>query len=332
MRRHAVGGRFGPYARTHLALLGDLDDMRQHRTPTFSRRAALAAGMATALVRPASTGAAPLTRTLARSGESLPVIGLGSWITFNVGDDAEARDSCAEVMGAFFAGGGRMIDSSPMYGSSQEVIGYGLEKLGHPPALYAATKVWTSRGSAGPAQIEESRRLWGIPRFDLLQVHNLVAWEAHLRTLHALQAEGRVRHVGITTSHGRRHDELEEIMRAQPLDVVQVTYNPVDREVETRILPLAQERGIGVIVNRPFQQGALTEALAGRPLPSWAGEVGATSWAQLLLKWIVAHPAVTCAIPATTRVDHVRENLAAGTGPLPDEDLRARLVAELEDL
>jgi diketogulonate reductase-like aldo/keto reductase len=268
-------------------------------------------------------------RPIPSSGETIPAIGLGTWITFNVGDDPVLRDECAAVMAAFFEAGGRMIDSSPMYGSSQPVIGHGLAKLGAPP-VFSAEKVWTS--SDGPEQIEQSRLYWGVKRFDLLQVHNLVAWQENLRILHAMKEAGQVRYVGITTSEGRRHDLFEEIMRNETLDFVQLTYNIVDREVEERLLPLAQERGIAVIVNRPFQQGELTRHLANEPLPDWAPEVGAASWAQFILKFILSHPAVTVAIPATSRVDHVRENLAAGAGPLPDEAMRRRMAAYVEAL
>jgi diketogulonate reductase-like aldo/keto reductase len=283
--------------------------------------------------RPASAQQrAILTRPILSSGEAIPVIGLGSWITFNVGDDPVARDACAEVMRAFFEEGGRMIDSSPMYGSSQKVIGYGLAKLKQPPGLFSAEKVWISAGSRGPGQIEASRRFWGVPRFDLLQVHNLLSWEEHLKTLFAMKAAGQVRYVGITTSEGRRHRDIEQVMRTQPLDFVQVTYNILDREVEERILPLARDRGIAVIVNRPFREGELTRKLQRHPLPNWAAEIGCTSWAQVILKFIVSHPAVTCAIPATTRVDHVRENLRAAQGPLPDAAMRARMAAHVEKL
>jgi len=272
------------------------------------------------------------TKPIHSSGEALPVVGLGSWITFNVGDDPVARDGCAEVMRAFFAGGGRIIDSSPMYGSSQQAIGYGLRKLNEPSRLFSADKVWIYSGSRGPAQIEASRRAWGLPRFDLLQVHNLLAWENHLRTLFAMKAEGQVRYVGITTSEGRRHSEFERIMRTQPLDFVQVTYNVLDREVERRILPIARERGISVIVNRPFRQGELIRKVMRHPLPAWAAEIDCANWAQVLLKFIVSHPAVTCAIPATTRIDHVRENVGAAFGRLPDEAMRARIAAHVERL
>jgi diketogulonate reductase-like aldo/keto reductase len=303
----------------------------------LSRRAAvgaLAAGAAAVLFgrRTAFALAAPLTRPIPSSGERIPLIGLGTWITFNVGDDPELRDESVQVMRAFFGAGGRMIDSSPMYGSSQDVIGYGLQRLRRPSPVFSADKVWIASGSEGPAQIEQSRSRWGIQRFDLLQIHNLLVWEEHLPTLLAMKAEGRVRYVGITTSEGRRHDEIEEIMATRPIDFVQVTYNIVDREVERRILPLAKDRGIAVIANRPFREGRLTRQLDREPLPAWAAEVGATSWAQFLLKFIVSHPAVTCAIPATTRPDHAIENVGAAAGPLPEEALRHRMAAHVAGL
>jgi diketogulonate reductase-like aldo/keto reductase len=261
----------------------------------------------------------------------VPLVGLGSWITFNVGNDKPARDSCVEVMRAFFAAGGRMIDSSPMYGSSQGVIGDGLKRIGS-ANVFSADKVWISSGTRGPAQIEASRKYWGVPKFDLLQVHNLLAWEEHLRTLFAMKAAGQLRYVGITTSEGRRHGDLEKIMRAHPLDFVQLSYNILDREAENRLLPLARERGIAVIVNRPFREGDLIKTIMRKPLPDFAGEIGATSWAQLILKFIISHPAVTCVIPATTRIDHVQENLGAARDPLPDAAMRARIVAHVERL
>ena len=301
------------------------------RTPPDNpRRKLLGALLAAPLLWPVvarSQQTRPATRAIPSSGELLPLVGLGSWITFNVGDDRVARDASAEVMRAFFQAGGRLIDSSPMYGSAQEVIGYGLKKLGTPKTLFAADKVWIADGAEGRAQIENSRRLWGIPRFDLLQVHNLLSWQAHLPTLFAMKAAGQLRYVGITTSHGRRHDEMARIMSSQPLDFVQLTYNLFDREAEQRLLPLAQARGIAVIVNRPFQQGALLEKLQRFPLPPWAADIDCTSWAQFALKFVISHPAVTCTIPATTSVAHVRENLGAAAGRLPDPAMRARMAA-----
>ena len=273
-----------------------------------------------------------LTRRIPSTGEALPVIGLGSWITFNVGDDTVARDNCAEVMRTFFMGGGRLIDSSPMYGSSQAVIGYGLEKLRRPGALFSAEKVWTGSDRAGPRQLDESRRRWGVPRFDLVQVHNLLNWEHHLPALFAMKSAGQIRYVGITTSEGRRHAQIEQLMRTQPLDFVQVTYNVLDREVEQRILPIARDRGIAVIVNRPFREGALIRAVQRHRLPPWAGDIDCANWAQFLLKFIVSHPVVTCAIPATSSVAHVRENIGAAYGRLPDDATRRRMIAYVERL
>lgn len=292
----------------------------------------LAAAGASAMLGRVAAAQPPvlLTRPISSTGEVLPVIGLGSWITFNVGNDRIAREACTEVMRNFFDAGGRLIDSSPMYGSAQEVIGDGLKKLGKPRRLFSADKVWIASGAGGPSQIEASRRYWDIARFDLLQVHNLLSWQAHLQTLFAMKSAGRLRYVGITTSEGRRHQEVEQIMRSQPIDFIQVTYNILDREVEARILPLARERGIAVIVNRPFRQGALFREVAGHPLPPWASEIDCSNWAQLLLKFIVSHPAVTCAIPATSSVAHVRENMGAATGRLPDDAMRRRMIAHME--
>ena len=306
-------------------------------TPDSSRRrllrTMLAASGSLALpsLQAAPATAPVLTRPIPSSGEQIPVIGLGSWITFNVGRDPQARAECGDVMRQFFVGGGRLIDSSPMYGSAQDVIGEAVQAI-KPPRLFSADKVWISGGARGPQQIETSRRLWRVPRFDLLQVHNLLSWEEHLKTLQAMKKEGRLRYVGITTSEGRRHGEIEKIMASHAIDFVQISYNALDREVEQRILPLARERRIGVIVNRPFRQGDLTQALAGKPLPGWGAEIGCTTWGQALLKFIVSHPAVTCAIPATSSVAHVRENLLAGTGRMPDDALRKRIAQDAERL
>lgn len=277
----------------------------------------------------ASVSSIVAARPIPSTGETIPAVGLGSWITFNVGNDRVARAACADVMRAFIDAGGRLIDSSPMYGSAQGVIGEGLGRIGRAAPVFAADKVWISSGARGPEQIEQSRRLWNLPRFDLLQVHNLLGWEAHLHTLFAMKAAGRLRYVGITTSEGQRHREIEAIMRSHPIDFVQVTYNLLDREVEERILPLAQERGIAVIANRPFREGALLRALERHRLPAWAVELGCDGWAQFALKFIVSHPAVTCAIPATSSVAHVRQNMAAATGRLPDASLRQRMASHV---
>jgi len=272
----------------------------------------------------------PLARRIPSSGEAIPLVGLGSWITFNVGNDPPARAECVAVLREFFAAGGRLVDSSPMYGSAQGVIGEGLQRTGMRGRVFSADKVWTS--GDGAAQIEASRQLWGVGRFDLLQVHNLLAWERQLPLLQAMKAAGRLRYVGITTSEGRRHRDVEQIMRSQRIDFAQLTYNLLDREAEQRLLPLAGERGIAVLANRPFREGALLRQLRRHPLPGWAAEIGCASWAQVALKFIVSHPAVTCAIPATRDVAHVRENMAAASGPMPDQALRRRMAADVEKL
>ncbi len=234
-------------------------------------------------------------------------------------------------MDRFFRAGGSMIDSSPMYGSSQDTIGYGLQKLDRGETVFSAEKVWTRSADEGAAQLAQSQGKWNVPGFDLLQVHNLVAWRPHLATLQQMKADGGLKYTGVTTSHGRRHRALEQIMSGERIDFVQLTYNPVDREAESRLLPLARERGIAVIVNRPFRRGALTARLEEHPLPGFAKELQAETWAQLIIKFIVSHPAVTCVIPATTREDHVVENVEAARGPLPDADLREKIAQEIRN-
>jgi diketogulonate reductase-like aldo/keto reductase len=289
-----------------------------------------AAGALSALPGGAQQGAAPHSRPIPASRERIPVVGLGTWLTFDVGGaDSAARRVRGEVLKAFFAAGGRLVDSSPMYGSSEEVIGAELARL-EPPPLFAATKVWTVGGLAGRRQMESSRALWRLPRFDLMQVHNLLDWETHWPALKAMKAEGRVRHIGMTTSHGRRHDELEKILRRDKLDFVQFTYNLADRRVEDVLLPLAAERGAAIIINRPFDGGDLFGARTARPLPGWAAELQCRSWAEAFLKWIASHPAVTCAIPATSKPAHLAENMRALSGPLPDAALRRRIAEDYD--
>ncbi len=273
-----------------------------------------------------------LTKPVPKTGVRVPAIGMGTWITFNVGEDQKLRDQRTEVLRTFFEMGGGMIDSSPMYGSSEAVVGYGLRKLGAPKGLFAATKVWTPVGMHGRAQVEDSFRLWGVDTFDLYQVHNLLNWEDHLETLRAGKAAGRIRHIGITTSHGMRHAEMEKIMSSEDIDFVQLTYNTVDRAAESRLLPLAQERGIAVICNRPYRRGSLIDKVQNHPLPAWAADAGARNWPEFLLKFIVSHPAVTCAIPATTRVEHMAENMGAMAGPMPDGQMRRRMADHVATL
>jgi aryl-alcohol dehydrogenase-like predicted oxidoreductase len=266
------------------------------------------------------------------SGETLPVVGMGTWITFDAGDDQGARARLRPVLQAFFDHGGSLIDSSPMYGSSEEVLGDLLQQVAHRQPLFAATKVWTPGHWIGIKQMEASQRLWGVTRFDLMQIHNMLDWETHLETLKAWKAEGRIRYVGITTSHGRRHEAMEQVMRTQPFDFVQFTYNLADREAEQRLLPLAAERRIAVIANRPLQAGTLFKRVKGKALPSWAQDFDCANWAQFFLKFVVSHPAVTCAIPATSKPEHMVENMGAGFGRLPDATTRARMARYWDSL
>jgi len=273
-----------------------------------------------------------IKKSIPSSGELLPVIGMGSWLTFDVGADEALRATRVQVMQEFFDRDGALIDSSPMYGSSQEVIGYCLRQIQNKQALFAATKVWIYGQWLGIKQMQAAQQLWGVARFDLMQIHNMLDWQSHLETLRAWKAEGRIRYIGITTSHGRRHQDLERALAKEPFDFVQFTYNLVDREVEQRLLPLAAERGIAVIINRPFQGGALFGPVRGKPLPAWAADFDCSNWAQFFLKFIVSHPAVTCAIPATSRVAHMRENMGAGFGRLPDAETRRRMLAVYANL
>lgn len=273
-----------------------------------------------------------LNRAIPATGEQIPAIGMGSWITFNVGASRKLRDARVKVLQAFFDAGGGMVDSSPMYGSSEEVIGYCLERIDNDQGLFSATKIWTVSQALGIRQMENSEKFWGEKPFDLMQIHNLLDWEAHLETLKAWKAQGRVRHIGVTTSHGRRHGDLEAVMTAQSLDFVQFTYNILDREAEKRLLPLAADKGLAVIINRPFRRGALFDVAGNRPLPDWVAEIDCANWAQFFLKFIISHPAVTCAIPATSRVDHMHENMGALKGRLPDAEMRQRMIAYVESL
>ena len=273
-----------------------------------------------------------IKKAIPASGELLPVIGMGSWITFDVGDDEQARATRVQVLQTFFDRGGALIDSSPMYGAAQEVIGHGLRQIKNKSALFAATKVWIYGRWLGVRQMQAARELWGVPRFDLMQIHNMLDWQAHLETLKAWKAEGRIRYIGITTSHGRRHDDMERALAKEPFDFVQFTYNLADRDVEQRLLPLAAERGIAVIINRPFDGGALFRSVRGKPLPAWADEFDCANWAQFFLKFIVSHPAVTCAIPATSQIPHLLENMGAGLGRLPDAAARRRMSAWFDAL
>lgn len=273
-----------------------------------------------------------IKKSIPASGESLPVIGVGSSRTFNVDLGTGLHEDLVEVMQTFFDMGGAVIDSSPMYGNAEAVIGQLLKPIKNKQALFAATKVWTDGKQAGIEQMQRSMQLMGVNAFDLMQIHNLRDWRVHLETLKQWKHEGKVRYIGITTSHGRFHDELAEILMTQPFDFVQLSYNIENRVAEQRLLPIAADRGIAVLVNRPFQRGSLFAKTRGKPLPAWAEEIDCKSWAQYFLKFIVSHPAVTCVIPATSKVKHMRDNMTAGFGVLPDAKMRQRMLEYYEQL
>lgn len=268
-------------------------------------------------------------RKIPSSGEMLPVVGVGTWRTFDVGGKPEDRAPLAEVLRRLFEAGGSVIDTSPMYGAAEAVVGDLLVASNARAKAFIATKVWTSGRDRGITQMRNSMRLLKTDRIDLMQIHNLVDWRAHLPTLRAWKDEGRIRYLGITHYTQSAHDELESVMRAEKWDFVQINYALDDRAVERKLLPLATERGIAVIVNQPFGGGGLLRKLAGRPLPDWAGEIGATSWAQILLKFVLANPAVTCVIPGTGKPEHMTDNLQAGVGVYPDAALLKKMVAEI---
>src|SRR3954447_15441351 len=269
-----------------------------------------------------------IDRVIPSSGEAIPVIGLGTWQTFDVGQEPSRRAPLQQVLDAFVTAGGRVVDTSPMYGRAESVLGDLIEASGLRPSLFVATKVWTPGQAVGIRQMESSLHKLRTESVDLMQVHNLVDVEAHLATLEGWKRDGRVRYIGITHYTASGHEPLARLVGSRDLDFLQVNYSVGEREAERSLLPLAQERGVAVLVNRPFGGGGLLRRLRGRPLPDWAADLGCTTWGQLLLKWVIAHPAVTCAIPATSQLEHLQENMAAGDGPLPNEQQRAQIAAE----
>jgi aryl-alcohol dehydrogenase-like predicted oxidoreductase len=266
------------------------------------------------------------TRPIPSSGEALPVIGVGTWLNFDVGPDSPHYAPLGGVLDALVAAGGTVIDSSPMYGRAEQTTGELLAARTPRPPAFLATKVWTSGRTQGIAQMETSFRLLKTPRIDLLQIHNLLDWQTHLPTLRAWKAAGRIRYVGITHYTASAYAAVEAALKAESFDFLQINYAVDDRAAEARILPLAQDRGVAVLVNRPFGGGDLLRRLRGRPLPAWAGEVGAASWAQLALKFVLGHPAVTCAIPGTGNPKYMAENAAAGDGAALSAARRQDLV------
>lgn len=266
----------------------------------------------------------------ATNSESVPVIGMGTWNTFDVGGGAQERAPLKQVLEVFYASGARLIDSSPMYGNAERVTGDLVEQLGKQSGTFLATKVWTSGRDKGLAQIERSMRLLKTARLDLLQIHNLLDWRTHAASLQQLKGDGKVRFTGITHYTVEAHDEIEGVLRESPFDFAQFNYSIGTRAAERRLLPYCQEHGIGVLINRPFEEGALFTRVRGRKLPGYAKELACTSWAQLFLKYIVSHPAVTCVIPATSRAEHMQDNLQAGFGPVPDAAMRERMARDFD--
>jgi aryl-alcohol dehydrogenase-like predicted oxidoreductase len=266
-------------------------------------------------------------RTIPSSGEPLPVVGCGTWRTFDVGDDAAAQARLADVLRILFAAGGSVIDSSPMYGSSEAVAGAVLTRLDAHRNAFVATKVWTRGRAAGIAQMEESLRRFQQPRIDLMQVHNLLDWQTQLATLRDWKAHGRIRYIGITHYTSSAFPEVEAVMRSEKPDFVQINYAADDRDAEQRILPLAADLGIAVVVNQPFGGGGLLARVGKTPLPGWAADIGCASWAQVLLKFVLAQAAVTVVIPGTGRAEYMADNVRAGVGPYPDAALCRRIAA-----
>lgn len=275
----------------------------------------------------------PLLKKIPSSGESIPAVGMGTWLTFDVDEEQHgARSARVKVLEKFFQMGGGLIDSSPMYGFSEEVLGYCLNKLSYPETLFAATKVWVEGKQQGIYEMERSAKLWGVPRFDLMQIHNMLDWEIHWETLQDWKKSGRIRYIGITTSHGSRHKAMEKALQLHDFDFVQLTYNIRDREAESRLLPLAQEKGIAVIANRPFRRADLFSQVEGKTLPMWAREFDCENWAQFFLKYIISHPAISCAIPATSQVKHMQENMGAAYGKLPEAEMRKKMQRYFRDI
>ena len=273
--------------------------------------------------------AKPHTRAIPSTGENLPVVGLGTWQAFDAGVSAAERAPLQEVLGSFAAMGGTVVDSSPMYRRSEQVIGDLSAAAGLQGRFFIATKVWTTGKAEGIRQMQASMEKLRARRIDLMQVHNLVDVKTHLQTLREWKAEGRVRYIGVTHYTAGAHAAVAQTLESEPVDFVQINYSVVEREAEQRVLPLARDRGIAVLANRPFAEGALMRGLANRPLPAWAGEIDSDSWPELLLKFVISHPAVTCAIPATSNVSHLRNNMRAAFGRMPDDDLRERIAGAI---
>jgi diketogulonate reductase-like aldo/keto reductase len=268
-----------------------------------------------------------MTRKIPSTGEDLPAVGLGTWQVFDAGDDAAARAPLREVLAEFAKAGGKMIDSSPMYGSSESVAGDLIAGLGLRDRLFIATKVWTRGREDGIREMERSFKRLRVTTMDLMQIHNLLDVDVHTKTINDMKAKGRIRYTGITHYTASAYGEVEKWLKKEKYDFLQINYSLAERESEKKILEICREKSIAVIANRPFAEGAMFQRVRGRPLPPWAAEIGVASWAQYFLKWIVAHPAVTCVIPGTGKPEHIADNVGAGFGVLPDEAMRKRMAA-----
>jgi aryl-alcohol dehydrogenase-like predicted oxidoreductase len=305
-------------------------------THTLStRRAFLTTGAIAmgAMLMPADArGAAMIERRIPKTGEAIPAIGLGTWQVFDVAGNAAEMAQAKETLKVFVELGGRVIDSSPMYGSSESVTGQLATELGVRAKLFVATKVWTTGRRAGIRQMEDSMKKLRVERLDLMQVHNLQDTDTHLATLREWKAAGRVRYVGVTHYHSGAHADLERFVKRDDIDFIQVNYSIAEPEADRRLLQAAADSRVAVIVNRPFVTGEMFRQVKGKPLPDWAKEIGCASWAQFFLKWILAHPAVTCAIPATRNPAHLTDDLGAASGPLPDEATRRKMSAYFNSL
>ena len=275
---------------------------------------------------PSSHSTSMLTRPIGRTKESLPAIGMGSSNTFDVGVAPDDRAPLLDVLRELQAAGGTVIDTSPMYGRSEGVLGDLMDEPGLRSKFWVATKVWTKGREAGEQQIAASMRELRVARLDLLQIHNLLDWQTHLPTLRALHDAGKVRYLGVTHYRADAHAELQKVLAAEKFDFVQFNYSLAEREAETRLLPFCRERGIAVLANRPFADGAMFDRVRNQPLPPIAAELGIASWGQYFLKWILGHPAVAVAIPATSKPKHMQDNCRAGFGPMPDAVQRAKMA------
>lgn len=275
----------------------------------------------------AATDDEVIRRSIPATGERVPVAGMGTYRTFDIDTgNPEARERMLDVLRRFVDGGGRVIDSSPMYGRAESAVGDLAEELGVTDDLWMATKVWTHGRDDGIEQMEQSSERMGVATMDLMQIHNLVDFETHLATLKAWKEEGRVRYIGATHYTASRHDDLARLIEKHPLDFVQFNYNVTARNAENRLLPACADNGVATLINEPFEQGRLFSRVQGRDVPDWAGEIGCRTWAQLFLKFLIGHPAVTAVIPATSDPDHAAENVAAGRGVVPDEAMRERIA------